>query len=232
MNLRDEAELFLDAVRSTLIDALPLASERDIETGAWLNADTNSVVGEFDAPVIHGAGQLESEVDSQDYSQLFLVIVRYELTSDSTGKFLAVERSKFELRVATSPGIRFEYERGYTSAPCAHIHYSGVTGLLSPALMQNFQGKSGNPRKKGRKNCTYRWVADGFARRSKNSSTSLSPSAGFGANRAGSRSCCDGGKNGCSSKRLPQQGTTRKPRQSRWRSSDSQSRLRRGSLHE
>lgn len=150
LNLRDEAELFLDGVRSTLIGALPLASEGDIETEAWLNADTNIVVGEFDAPVIHGAGQLESEVESQDYSQLFRVIVRYELTSDSTGKFLAVERSKFELRVATSPGIRFEYERGYTSAPCAHIHYSGVTGLLSPALMQNFQGKSGNPRKKGR----------------------------------------------------------------------------------
>ena len=31
MNLRDEAELFLDEVRSTLIDALPLASEEDIE---------------------------------------------------------------------------------------------------------------------------------------------------------------------------------------------------------
>lgn len=78
------------------------------------------------------------------------MIVRYELSLDSTRKFLAVERSKFELRVATSPGLRFEYERGYTSAPCAHIHYSGVTGLLSPALMQNFQNKSGNPRKKGR----------------------------------------------------------------------------------
>lgn len=150
MNLLDEAALFLDEVRETLIDALPLASEWDIETEAWLNSDTNIVVGEFDAPLIHGAGQPQREVIQRDYSQLFRVIIRYELTSDSTGRFLAVERSKFELRVATSPGIRFEYERHYTGAPCAHIHYSGVTGLLSPALMQNFQGKSGNSRKKGR----------------------------------------------------------------------------------
>lgn len=49
LNLRDEAELFLDEVRSMLIDALPLVSEGDIETEAWLNADTNTVVGEFDA---------------------------------------------------------------------------------------------------------------------------------------------------------------------------------------
>ena len=62
LNLLDEAALFLDEVRETLIDALPLASEWDIGTKAWLNSDTNIVVGEFDAPVIHGAGQLESEV--------------------------------------------------------------------------------------------------------------------------------------------------------------------------
>lgn len=67
LNLRDEAELFLDEVRSTLKDALPLASEGGIETETWLNADTKIVVGEFDAPVIHGAGQLESDVDSHDY---------------------------------------------------------------------------------------------------------------------------------------------------------------------
>lgn len=150
LNLYDEANAFLNEAKNTLLDALPLQSDADIETDAWLNDDNQIVVGVFDAPLIHGAGQSDEATASHDYSQLFRVIVRYELASDSTGRFLAVERSKFELRVATAPGIRFEYERGYTSAPCAHIHYSGVTGLLSPALMQNFQGKSGNPKKKGR----------------------------------------------------------------------------------
>lgn len=150
MNLLKEATGFLGEAENTLLDALPLVSHDDMESVALLNEDNNIVVGEFSAPLIHGAGQSEEPVTEHDYSQLFRVIVRYELTVDSTGEFLAVERSKFELRVATSPGIRFEYERGYTHAPCAHIHYSGVTGLLSPALMQNFQNKSGNPRKKGR----------------------------------------------------------------------------------
>ena len=150
MDAHNDPERFLGEVRDTLLSALPLASEEDISVQADLNADKNIVVGEFVAPLIHGAGQAEGAVTKADYSQLFHLIVRYELGSDSSENFLAVVSSKFELRVATSPGIRFEYERGNTSAPCAHIHYSGVAGLLSPALMQNFQGKSGNPRKKGR----------------------------------------------------------------------------------
>lgn len=149
MNLLDEAGLFLDEVRNTLFDALPLASAEDLESEAWLNPESNIVVGKFDAPLVHGAGQPEGSVTEQDYSQLFNLTISFEVTSDSSGEFLAVESSEFELRVATSPGIRFDYQRGYTSAPCAHIHYSGVAGLLSPALMQNFKGKTGNARKKG-----------------------------------------------------------------------------------
>lgn len=142
--------MFLGDVGETIVEALPLASEEDLVTEATLNEDNSTVVGQFETPLIHGAGQPEGPISKQDYSQLFRAIVLYELTSDSSGNFLAVKSSKFELQVATSPGIRFEFERGYTSAPCAHIHYSGVAGLLSPALMQNFQDKSGNPRKKGR----------------------------------------------------------------------------------
>lgn len=49
MNLLDEAGLFLDEVRNTLLDALPLASAEDLESEAWLNPESNIVVGKFDA---------------------------------------------------------------------------------------------------------------------------------------------------------------------------------------
>lgn len=100
--MHDAAGRFLGDVRDTLLEALPLACSEDLQAKAKLNIDKNIVVGDFKAPLVHGAGQ------------------------------------------------PVEFERDYTSAPCAHIHYSGVAGLLSPALMQNFQNKSGNPRKKGR----------------------------------------------------------------------------------
>lgn len=102
MGVHDAAGRFLGDVRDTLLEALPLACRADLQAKAKLNIDKNIVVGDFKAPLVHGAGQ------------------------------------------------PVEFERDYTSAPCAHIHYSGVAGLLSPALMQNFQNKSGNPRKKGR----------------------------------------------------------------------------------
>lgn len=180
MNLFDEAALFLDEVRETLIDALPLASEWDIGTKAWFNSDTNIVVGEFDAPVIHGAGQLESEVDSQDYSQLFRVIVRYE------------------------------YERGYTSAPCAHIHYSGVTGLLNSALMQNFQGEVWKPeeeRTAGRTALTGGWqTVSPVARRIpllRYRRVRVSGQTGLGADLAAAAAIMVVQANGCRSKGLP-----------------------------
>lgn len=102
LGVHDAAGRFLGDVRDTLLEALPLACRADLQAKAKLNIDKNIVVGDFKAPLVHGAGQ------------------------------------------------PVEFERDYTSAPCAHIHYSGVAGLLSPALMQNFQDKSGNPRKKGR----------------------------------------------------------------------------------
>ncbi|WP_144414246.1 hypothetical protein [Corynebacterium mustelae] len=61
---------------------------------------------------------------------------------------MAVSESKFELRVHTAPGIRFEYSRKNTSAPKAHIHYTGVAGIISPALMRNFADTK-DPKKKG-----------------------------------------------------------------------------------
>ena len=57
MDAHNDPERFLGEVRDTLLSALPLASEEDISVQADLNADKNIVVGEFVAPLIHGAGQ-------------------------------------------------------------------------------------------------------------------------------------------------------------------------------
>ncbi|MCG7255337.1 hypothetical protein MHK13_11505 [Corynebacterium hadale] len=150
MSIEGDARLFLKDVQETLVEALPLESPSDIAAHTEYNEDENIIVGEFEVPLIHGAGQPDRAVFQGEYSELFGVIVRYELAKDRSESVLAVKSSKFEIRVATAPGIRFEYERDYTSAPCAHIHYSGVAGLLSPALMHNFRSSNRNPRKKGR----------------------------------------------------------------------------------
>ena len=149
LDVEFEAYRFLDGVFKTLLETLPLEVEDDLDPTLEYNKDTRIAVGEFVAPPVHGAGQPQETVGRDQYSQLFKAIIRYELSADRSEKFLAVQMSKYELRVATAPGIRFEYERDYKNAPCAHIHYSGVAGLLSPALMQNFQNAK-NRRKKGR----------------------------------------------------------------------------------
>lgn len=68
--------------------------------------------------------------------------------ADRTERHLTVLESRFELTVHTAPGIRFDYDRRKTSVPAAHIHYHGIAGLISPALMKNFTGrKKGNKRR-------------------------------------------------------------------------------------
>ncbi|MDY5786194.1 hypothetical protein [Corynebacterium sp.] len=150
MNVEETALRFLGQIQETLIEALPFEDPSDIEVNTEYNEDENIVVGEFQVPLIHGAGQPDRAAFRGDYSELFEAIIRYKLAQDRSESFLAVKSSKFEIRVATAPGIRFEYERDNTSAPCAHIHYSGVAGLLSPALMHNFRSATRNSRKKGR----------------------------------------------------------------------------------
>ncbi|MDK6492756.1 hypothetical protein QP172_03285 [Corynebacterium coyleae] len=146
--MHDAAGRFLGDVRDTLLEALPLACRADLQAKAKLNIDKNIVVGDFKAPLVHGAGQPEGSVRREDYSQLFHVIINYELSSDSSEKFLAVKSSKFELRVATSPGIRFEFERDYTSAP---VRISTIQALQDCSVQPSCRTFSTNQATRGRR---------------------------------------------------------------------------------
>lgn len=130
------------------------------------NEDKGIWVGEFAVPLAHPVNGQSKVADFREltggYSDLFKIIVRYEMCTDQTGEYLAVSESKFELRVHTAPGIRFEYSRKNTSAPKAHIHYTGVAGIISPALMRNFADTK-DPKKKGTwKKCTCLLVGRDF----------------------------------------------------------------------
>lgn len=107
------------------------------------------MVGNFQLPLIYGAEPTDTPLSRENYSSIYTVYIEYELAVGPTESFLAVQRSKFELRVRTTPGVRFEYERDYTSAPTAHIHASGVSGLLSVALMANLEGTKQKQKRRG-----------------------------------------------------------------------------------
>lgn len=120
-----------------------------MEIDVEINSDDGRVVGEFTIPLIHGNGQTSELVTRESYSEIYKLNVRYELAIGEGESYLAVERSKFELRVVTAPGLRYEFERNYTSAPTAHIHLAGVTGLLSVALMANYAGRKQKGKRRG-----------------------------------------------------------------------------------
>ncbi|AKK03188.1 hypothetical protein [Corynebacterium epidermidicanis] len=71
------------------------------------------------------------------------VFIEYKLTSDGESNHLTVKDSSFEVRVHTQPAIRFEYERLQRKAPAAHVYFTEIGGLLSPALMNNAATKKG-----------------------------------------------------------------------------------------
>lgn len=138
---------FFNWVHAVHLKVLPLNEESDIRVWTDLNPDDGSALLELHAPLVYGVGSDSSH--SVSYSDLFESVVRFHTTLSPDELSLSVKSSKFELRVGTAPGVRFEYERDNRNAPTAHIHHSGVAGLLSPALMKNFSGVK-NRRKKGK----------------------------------------------------------------------------------
>lgn len=141
-----EAVEFLQYTLELVLASFPFETPDDVKASVELNEDRGTVVGDLLVPLVHGAGQSGIDVSASNYSEIFQVNVFYELSVAESERHLAVRRSKYELRVVTRPGLRFEYERGNTSAPAAHIHYSGVAGLLSVATMKNFSGKKAKQR--------------------------------------------------------------------------------------
>ncbi|QGU03029.1 hypothetical protein CKALI_10900 [Corynebacterium kalinowskii] len=135
-------EKFFDQIEATLSSALPFNDE-DVHFSVDLNADNGIYVAEFEVPLYHGYGTVGSFRElTKPPSDLFQVFIRYQMGSDRNRQHLTVQYSKFELRVHTSPGVRFEYEREKNNVPAAHIHFSGMGGLLTPALMKNFSGRN------------------------------------------------------------------------------------------
>ena len=138
---------FFNWVYAVHVKVLPLNEDSDIRVWTDLNPDDGTGLLELHAPLVYGVGSQGG--DRFSYSDLFESVVRFHTSLSPDESSLSVKSSKFELRVGTAPGVRFEYERENRTAPTAHIHHSGVAGLLSPALMKNFSGVK-NPRKKGR----------------------------------------------------------------------------------
>lgn len=126
-------------------------SESNLEVEIEVNSDKNTMVAEFQLPLYHGKGEVKSaeEIPSDSIS-IYGLAVRYSVGADRKKQFLKVLSSKFELRVHTAPGIRFEFESTYNRKPAAHVHFSGIGGLLSPALMRNYASQTGRKKKEFR----------------------------------------------------------------------------------
>lgn len=125
---------FLDDAWKCVASVLPtFGTEPEIV----LNEELNLVSSEFNVPLSYSTESDGSKILEPRESDLFRAVVEYRLAVDRSGANLAVERSKFEIRVNTAPGIRFEFERHNKNVPSAHVHFAGVGGLLSPAMMRN-----------------------------------------------------------------------------------------------
>lgn len=148
--LSDQAEQFFQQVLETVLVAIPVDQNHpSVKADIELNEETGTFVGEFKFPLAYGATKVSDHTFlANGYSDLFSIVIRYEMCSNRNRSFLAVEKSKFELRVHTAPGIRFEYERHKENVAAAHIHYTGVADIISPALMKNF-GEKKDRKKKG-----------------------------------------------------------------------------------
>lgn len=142
-NLASQAEEFFSSTWEVICRVLPVG---DAEPTVVINEDADHMVAEFQIPLAFSGPALAQDGNPESFSAMFWAVIRYDMCPDRTGKELAVRSSKFELRVHTAPGIRFEYERDNTSAPRSHVHYSGMGGLLSTAIMRFFRPQAGTHR--------------------------------------------------------------------------------------
>ena len=143
-NLASQAEEFFFSTWEVICRVLPVG---DAEPTVVINEDADHMVAEFQIPLAFSGSALAQDENPESFSDMFWAAIRYDMCPDRTGRELAVRSSKFELRVHTAPGIRFEYERDNTTAPRSHVHYSGMGGLLSTAIMRNFSGSRNRKRK-------------------------------------------------------------------------------------
>lgn len=140
---------FASEVLEIITTGLPVNGD-DVNPDVASNTDMGIFTAAFEAPLIHGRGHISTlDAEGEPRSDLYRLYIEYKLTADRRGEFLTVQYSKYEIRVHTQPAIRFEYERQKSSTPAAHVHFSGIGGLLSPALMKNGKTSRTDKRKDG-----------------------------------------------------------------------------------
>lgn len=140
---------FYEEIIETLQAALPLSPE-DIDSKIDLNQSNGIWVLSITAPLFYGRKLVSvEERQESERSDLYALVIEYTLTKDRNAKYLTVKNSGYQIRVHTQSAIKFEYEREKKNVAAAHIHFSGIGGLLSPALMKNGKTKKGDPRKDG-----------------------------------------------------------------------------------
>lgn len=145
----DSARDFAEEVQATIKAALPV-EDSDIDVEFDINESNGNIVLSLSVPLFYGRGTaIVQERHESNRSDLYSLVIEYKLTQDRNATYLTVRNSAYEIRVHTQSAIKFEYEREKTSAPAAHIHFSGIGGLLSPALMKNGKKSKNDPRKDG-----------------------------------------------------------------------------------
>ena len=129
--------------------ALPLR-ESQLKKHLDVNDQSGVYVISFHAPLHYGRGTSSiEECECLSTCDLYTLAVTYKLQSDRSGQYLTVRHSDYSIRVHTQSAIKFEYERNKERVPAAHIHFSGIGGLLSPALMKNGRTSKTDKRKDG-----------------------------------------------------------------------------------
>ena len=142
-NLLEEwAENFFEKQWCLVQKALPVF---DAQPRVDFSIDSNRLTLQLTVPLSYaGKSVSDFELSLVSSSDLYSIYVEYQVGEDPVDQQPTVHLSTFQLRVAESPIIRFEYDRDKTSVPSAHIHVHG-TNLLSAGLVQNY--KVGGKRK-------------------------------------------------------------------------------------
>ncbi len=92
--LSDQAEQFFQQVLETVLVAIPVDQNHpSVKADIELNEETGTFVGEFKFPLAYGATKVSDHTFlANGYSDLFSIVIRYEMCSNRNRSFLAVEK--------------------------------------------------------------------------------------------------------------------------------------------